>query len=311
MNTHNIGATIAAAALGGILGLPNALLRVSAQTPEREEAEPAFEVASVTANRSGDPAASFGGRPGGQLIVRNNTLRNIIRNTYGLQNFQIVGGPDWMDSDRFDIVAKTADPAPQAPIIAEPAPQARITNDVPQAKLLQMARSLLADRFRLVVHTETRDLPIYALVMARSDGRPGPQLRPAAVDCAAMLAAARAGGAPLPRAPAGKRPICGMQTAPGRMMAGGYALPDVARNLSNFTGRMVVDKTGLVGTFDLELTWIPDQGPGPLLIGALPNDQNGPSIFTAVQEQLGLKLDSQKGAVEVLVIDDAQRPSED
>jgi uncharacterized protein (TIGR03435 family) len=302
MNTHSIGATIAAAALAGMLGLPNALLRLSAQSPVRDAPEPAFEVASVTPNKSGDPGASFGGRPGGQLVVRNNTLRNIIRNTYGLQEFQIVGGPEWINSDRFDIVAKAADDAPEA----------RISNDAPQARMLLMVRTLLADRFKLAVHTETREIPIYALVMARSDGRPGPQLRPAAVDCAAMLAAARGGGAPLPRAPAGERPICGMQTAPGRMMAGGYALPDVARNLSPFTGRIVVDKTGLSGTFDLDLAWTPDQIPtGPRPPGAPAFDPNGPSLFTAVQEQLGLKLDSQRGPVEVLVIDRAERPTAD
>ena len=96
------------------------------------------------------------------------------------------------------------------------------------------------------------------------------------------------------------------------MMAGGYALTDVARNLSSFTGRMVEDKTGLAGTFDLELTWTPDQIPqGPFPPGTPPIDPNGPSLFTAVQEQLGLKLDSQRGPVEVLVIDRAERPTAD
>ncbi|HEY3043698.1 MAG TPA: TIGR03435 family protein [Vicinamibacterales bacterium] len=293
MDTPHISVTIAVAALAGILAVPNAQ-QIPAQSPERDAAQPGFEVASVKPNRSGDPGGSFGGRPGGQLVVRNYTLRDIIRNTYGLQNFQIVGGPDWIESDRFDIVAKAVD-------------------DAPPARMMLMARTLLADRFKLVVHTETREIPIYALVMARSDGRPGPQLRLAAVDCAAMLAAARGRGAPPPApAPPGERPACGMRTAPGRMMAGGYALPDVARNLSNFAGRMVVDKTGLAGTFDLDLTWTPDQIPqGPLPPGAPAIDPNGPSIFTAVQEQLGLKLDSQKGPVEVLVIDHAEQPTAD
>jgi uncharacterized protein (TIGR03435 family) len=292
MNTHHVSVTIAVAAFAGILAFPNAA-SISAQPPARDAAQPAFEVASVKPNKSGDPGGSFGGRPGGQLIVRNYTLRNMIRNAYGLQYFQMVGGPDWIDSDRFDIVAKAAD-------------------DAPPERLLLMVRALLADRFKLVVHNETREIPIYALVMSRTDGKPGPQLRPAAVDCAAMAAAARAGGAPVPRAPAGERPICGMQTAPGRMLAGGYALSDVARNLSNFAGRMVVDKTGLAGTFDLDLAWTPDQLPqGPLPPGVPAIDPNGPSIFTAMQEQLGLKLDSQRGPVELLVIDGAEKPTED
>jgi len=292
MNTRNVSLTIAVASLAGLLAVPNAL-PIAEQSPGRDAAQPAFEVASVKSNKSGDPGGSFGGRPGGQVVVRNNTLRNMIRNAYGLQDFQIVGGPDWINSDRFDIVAKAAD-------------------DAPPAQMLLMVRALLADRFKLAMHTETREIPIYALVMARSDGRRGPQLRPAAADCGALLAAARGGGAPVPRVSAGERPVCGMQTLPGRMMAGGYALPDVARNLSPFTGRMVVDKTGLAGTFDLDLTWTPDQVPqGALPPGAPAIDPNGPSLFTAVQEQLGLKLDSERGPVEVLVIDRAERPTAD
>jgi uncharacterized protein (TIGR03435 family) len=281
------------ALLGGNVEIPNTQ-GISAEPTVRDAAQQAFEVMSVKPNKSGDPGGSFGGRPGGQLAVRNNTLRNIIRNTYGLQDFQIVGGPDWMNSDRFDIAAKAA-------------------GDAAPAQMMLMMRTLLADRFGLALHTETREIPIYALVMARSDGKPGPQLRPAAVDCAALAAATRA-GAPPPLAPTspGQRPVCGMRTVPGRMAAGGYRLADVARNLSNFAGRMVVDQTGLTGRFDLELAWTPDQSlQGPLPAGAPPIDPNGPSIFTAVQEQLGLKLDSQKGPVEVLVIDHAEYPTAD
>ena len=199
-----------------------------------------------------------------------------------------------MNTDRFDIVAKAA-------------------SDAPPPEMLLMAQRLLADRFRLVVHRETREIDIYALVMARADGRPGAGLRPAAVDCAALVAASRRpGGAALPRTAPGERPVCGMQTAPGRLMAGGYALPDVARNLSNFAGRMVVDRTGLTGTFDLSVTWTPDQMPaGGLPPGAPAIDPNGPSLFTALQEQLGLKLEATKGPVEVLVIDRVERPTED
>ena len=292
MNTSSIGIAFALAAFISLVGTSN-VHRVAAQTAAPVAAQTTFEVASIKPNKSADPGGSFGGRPGGQLIVTNYTLRNIVRNAYGLQNFQIVGGPDWFDLDRFDIVAKAA-------------------GDASPAQMIQMVRTLLADRFKMAVHTETRELPIYALVMARDDRRPGPQLRPAAVDCAA-LAAARGRGAPPPApTPPGERPMCGMRTVPGRMMAGGYALPDVARNLAPFTGRMVVDKTGLAGTFDLDLTWTPDQIPqGPLPPGVAPIDPNGPSIFTAVQEQLGLKLDSQRGPVDVLVIDRAERPTAD
>ena len=276
MNTHNLGAlALALASIDNRLGA----LPAPAQSPATNA--PAFEAASVKPNKSTEPGSSFGVRPGGQLVVTRNTLRNMIRNTYRLQDFQIVGGADRFNSDRFDIVAKALD------------------NASPDQMLLMM-RTLLADRFKLVVHNETREMPVYALVMGRSDGKPGPQLRPATVDCAAMLAAARQpGAAPPPSPPAGDRPLCGMRTGPGRMMAGGYALADVARNLSSFTGRIVLDKTGLIGTFDLDLTWTPIiSRRGRSRLAHRPIDPNGPSIFTAMQEQLGLKLDSQKGPVE-------------
>ena len=107
MNIHSIDIAIAVGALAGIMGIPGAP-RASAQTPADDAAQPTFEVASVKPNKSADPGGSFSGRPGGQLVVRNNTLGNMILNAYGLQNFQLVDGPDWIDSDRFDIIAKAA-----------------------------------------------------------------------------------------------------------------------------------------------------------------------------------------------------------
>jgi uncharacterized protein (TIGR03435 family) len=177
-----------------------------------------------------------------------------------------------------------------------------------------MVQALLADRFKVVVHRETREVPIYALVLARADRSLGPQLTRSNTDCAGLAEAARRGAPPPP--PAGGpngRPLCGTRTMPGRILAGGVAMADVVRNLSNFAGRLTVDKTGLTGAFDLELIYTPDQLPPA---GALPPDirpapVDGPSLFTAVQEQLGLKLDSQRGPVEVLVIDQAQQPVPD
>jgi len=180
-----------------------------------------------------------------------------------------------------------------------------------------LVQGLLAERFKLVVHRETREIPIYALVMAKADGTRGPQLLPSTTDCdainAAANAAARSGGAPPVPAAANGRPLCGTRTTPGRMMAGAVAMSNFARNLSNFAGRITVDKTGLTGLFDLELQWTPDQLPpeGSLPPGLPGPPVDGPSLFTAVQEQLGLKLDSQRGPVEVLVIDSAERPTPD
>lgn len=279
-------AVVAIAAPVSIGALNAPMLTIQAPAP----GSPAFEVASVKPNNSGEFGGGFGGRPGGQLVVRNYTLWDIIRNAYDLQGFQIVGGPDWIRRDRFDILAKAA-------------------GDVPTPQMVRMVRTLLADRFKLVVHTETREIPIYAMVVARSDGRLGPQLHPSTTDCAGFRA--RGARPPAPQAP-GDRPLCGMRTLPGRMMAGGYALVDVARNLSSVAGRSVIDRSGLTGTFDFDLTWTPDQlPPGPAPPNAPPIDPDGPSLFTAIQEQLGLKLESTRGPVEVLVVDSVEQPNPD
>jgi len=253
--------------------------------------QPAFEAASIKVNKSGEVGGRFGGRTG-QIVVTNYTLRDIIRNAYGLQRYQIVGGPDWQAQDRFDITAK----APEG---------------TPQAQMLAMMQALLADRFRLRTHRETRDLPIYALIVARSDRRLGPKMQPAGFDCGALAAARSRGENPPPPPPVGERPACGAQATPGRLMVGGYAMSDFARNLAGFAGRPIVDRTGLSGTYDFELLWTPDEPP-PAGVTLPPwYDPNGPSLVTAVQEQLGLKLDATTGPVDVLVIDGAERPSED
>ena len=162
-----------------------------------------------------------------------------------------------------------------------------------------MLRSLLEDRFRLSAHRETRDLPIYALVLARADGRLGPQLRQTTSDyCARLLAAAgKAGDTPVP--PGG--PVCGMR--PGgtgnEITAGAMPMNEFARFLNVNVGRTVVDRTGLTGVWDFDLKWSAPNAPTP--------DPDRPSIFTALQEQLGLRLDAATGPVEVLVIDRVER----
>src|SRR4051812_22103521 len=253
---------------------------------------PAFEAASIKVNRSGEAGGGFGGRPG-RIVVTNYTLRDIIRNAYGVQRYQIVGGPEWLAQDRFDINAK----APEG---------------VAQSQLLAMMQNLLAERFKLRVHRETRSIPIFALVLARADRRLGPKMQPSAYDCAAANAARAKGETPpAPPAADGDRPACGARTNPGRMLVGGYALADFVRNLGGFAGRPVVDRTGLAGAYDYELTWTPDELPPPGVTLPAWYDPNGPSLQAAVQEQLGLKLEATTGPYEVLVIDSAERPSED
>ena len=326
--------TAAVGALAGAVMIDGP--RLGAQAPQAQTASPTFEVASVKPNKSGQGFVQLGGG-GGQYTITNAPLRLIIRNAYRLQDFQIVGGPPWLNSDRFDIVAKSEPTA---------------TPDQTQA----MVKALLADRFKLKVHTESRDLPLYALVPAKSDGKLGPQIKPAAVDCAALAAARRGGppppgvggpggpagpggtvgfgpggpggpgvqGAPPPpggpgagRGPGGPPGPCAAMIGPGNIMSSGQPITQLATMLSNFVNRTVLDRTGLTGTFDLTLSWTPEQlpqGRGEPPPGAPPLppiDPNGPSIFTAVQEQLGLKLDSQRGPVDVLVIDSVEQPTED
>ena len=252
---------------------PVPLLQI--QDPPRQS----FEVASVKPNKSGETTSFLQGRPGGNFAVGNMTLRGLIFFAYGIQGLQLVGAPDWIATERFDITARAAADVPPTPI-------GRIS---PEALML---RSLLEDRFRLSAHRETRDLPIYALVLARADGRPGPRLRQTTSDyCAKRLEAAGKAGEAVP--PGG--PVCGMLPSVNELTAGALPMNEFARFLALNTGRLVVDRTGLTGVWDFDLKYSPDNAPNP--------DPDRPSIFTALQEQLGLRLQATTGPVEVLVID--------
>ena len=228
--------------------------------------------------------------PGGQFTATNAPLREIIRAAYSpLPDFLIVGAPDWIRTERFDIVAK-----------AEGNPE--------RAQLFLMLRTLLTDRVKLAVHRETREIPIYALVRVKPGGPLGPRLRSAAVDCVALMAAAQK-GTPLPPS---NRILCGTRARAGTIAIGGMTMDQISSGLWPQLGRVVVDRTGLQGSFDLDLDFAPES-PAAASTGApdAPPQSDAPSIFTAVQEQLGLKLESTRGPVEVLVIDRVERPTED
>jgi uncharacterized protein (TIGR03435 family) len=178
-------------------------------------------------------------------------------------------------------------------------------------------RSLLVERFHLGVHNEAREMPIFALILARSDGKLGPRLHPSSTDCAALMASMRARGGPPAPPPPGERLPCGIRMFPGNLSGGASTIAQLTNVLARFVNRTVVDRTGLAGAFDLDLQWTPDQmpqgrGDPPPGLPPLPAiDPNGPSIFTAVQEQLGLKLESTRAQVDMLVIDRAEHPMED
>jgi uncharacterized protein (TIGR03435 family) len=261
---------------------------------------PGFEVASVKVNKFSPPGMSIRALPGGSLIARNVPLNVLIRRAYGLQTYQIVGGPSWIASDRFDIEAK----APGAP-----ATDAHL--------MLLMLRTLLADRFHFRGHAETRELPTYSLVKARTGERLGPALRPSTIDCSADAVsrtpsnAARQLSTPLPESEG----QCDLRVGGGpngnTLAVRGVSIAKFAEYLQPDVRRMIVDKTGLTGAFDIELDFLMD----PAVVGlpaptGPPVVSDSPSLFEALEKQLGLKLEAHRGPVAVLVVDDAEQPSE-
>jgi uncharacterized protein (TIGR03435 family) len=255
-----------------VVGLSLSLLAQSPPGPK----PPAFEVASIKRNTSANETASLTINAG-RLTIRNGPLRAIIRSAFALQAFQVVGGPDWIDTDGWDVTAKAEAGAERQP-------------------MGPMMQSLLADSFKLVAHKETRNLPIYALVFARQDHAFGPKFHASSTDCQKEVGAliARTGRPPSPDAP----PLCGIRSRSGHIELNATRIsPNFVRTLAPITGRSVVDKTELTGVYDADLVW---------------NDsEEGPSLFTAIQEQLGLKLEAQRGPVDVLVIDRVERPTSD
>ena len=262
---------------------------------------PTFTVASIkpSAPPTGGPMRmSAGPRAGGQWVAANVPLAFILMNAYPdfSRPGQIVGGPEWIHTQAFDVNAKADDNPPV---------------DVLNA----MVQQLLAERFKLKVHTESRDVDVYALVLARPDGRLGPGIKKAAVDCVARaeeLKRARAAGAapsPPPAPQPGQRPECGMMSTGSngvqRILIGGNPIGAIAMGIQSTVGRQVIDRTGLTGAFDIDLEF---SGAGQLATTA---DQPNalPSVFTALQEQLGLKLESRKDKMEVLVIDSVEMPT--
>ncbi|HLO26614.1 MAG TPA: TIGR03435 family protein, partial [Geobacteraceae bacterium] len=156
-----------------------------------------------------------------------------------------------------------------------------------------------------------READIYALVIARPGEKPGPALKPSTQDCSPQAIRALGGGSPPPAAPTGQPAVfCGMQFGPGRIGFGGFPMSFFANGIAGQVGRVVVDRTGLAGNWDFELRFAPELPVGLLPPGgdAPSSDPGAPSIFTAIQEQLGLKLQATKGSVKVLVIDSVERP---
>ena len=268
----------------------------------QQDARPAFAVATIKKNTSGPDAQSMRLQPGGRIVATNQPLRRLIVFAYGLQPQQLAGGPGWLDTDRFDIVAQADGNLSPTPPGGPPGP----------AQL--MMQRLLAERFGLVTHIEPREMPVYALTLARSDRRLGPKITIANRDCLALMTVAP-GGVPVaaPQLPDG-RPACGARRdGAGRIMAGGADMKTIASQLlTGQVDRLVVDRTGLTGACDFDLEYAPDTAghAGAPAADSATTVTDRPSLFTALKEQLGLKLQPQRTPIDVLVIDRATPPTE-
>lgn len=267
-----------------------------------------FEAASIKQNKEGGPGVGINRQPGGRFRTVNAPVPLLITFAYQLQGYQLIADrlPDWAKDDRWDIVAKfEGDPPP--------------VNPAAGADHMMLAmRTLLADRFKLKFRREQRELDIYQLVMARAGGKPGPALKPND-ECGPQAAPAPApepGTPPGPRRRADGSVIsCGFQSGPGVFRLNGTTLAQFANGISGRVGRQVIDRTGLSGEWSAELSFAPLPAPGapppPPGVERPPVDANAPDLFTAIQEQLGLKLEATKGLVNVFVVESIERPTED
>ena len=259
----------------------------SAQTPVE------FEVASIKRNSSATPGGGMRSMPDGSQVMVNVTIRQFIGAAYPSQSGEYVGLPDWaqLGGERYDVTVK-----PPA--------------SAPREQIQEMWRSLFRDRMKLVVHDETTEQPIYNLVLARADGKLGPKLKPSTHDCIAESTAARQRGGPPPQltTDADFLDSCGMRMGAGRIIGGGLTLQMLSLNLRGLAGRVVQDKTGLTGFYVIDFTFaMPSQSAGA---PAATDPNDAPSVFTALQEQLGLKLEPGKMPLQTVVIDHIERPTE-
>ena len=269
-----------------------------------------FEAASIKQNKEGGGGSGIQRQPGGRFRTINAALPMMITFAYQLQGYQLIQDalPDWAKNDRWDIVAKfPGDPGP--------------VNATAGADHMMLAmRTLMADRFKLKFRRERREMDIYQLVMARPGSKPGPAMQPNNECTPEAVAARRAAtgtdAAPQgpPRRADGSVIACGFGSPrPGLFRLSGSTMAQFAVGISGRVGRQVVDRTGLAGDWSFELSFAPPAGgpPPPPGVELPPVDANAPDLFTAIQEQLGLKLEATKGMVDVLIIESIERPTED
>jgi uncharacterized protein (TIGR03435 family) len=296
-----LGARLSVTLVAGVMAGQMMIRAQVPQVPQAPLPPLEFEVASVKINTSGDTQTRLNIPPGaGRVDVVNMPLRGLIQAAYTVPANQLDAVPAWVNNTRIDIVAK-ADPSASV------------------QQLRAMLQPLLVERFKLAFHHEQRERDVYGLVVAKP-GTLGPNLKPG-VDCAARADLPRN---TLPTPAAGQPQECGIIPAgPGRIVAKGLRLNGFVALLSLATGalgaRQVIDQTGLTGGYDIALTYTPEalsatalaqrQGGAPALAAGV--DPNGPNLFQALQDQLGLKLESRKIPLDIMVIDRIEPPVPD
>src|SRR5687767_11560126 len=282
MRSASAGSSIlAAAAILTVMGV----CAVTAQVvpADKPATPPEFDAVSIKENR--DPAATMGmSVTSAGLVARKVAIRFVVAYAYGFRRDHVIGGPSWLDSTEYDIIARTNQP------------------NVPGAMREAMVRTMLADRFQLRVHTESRAQETYALVVERRDGRLGPSLTRSTGCQKDSIATSAPSLENRANAPCGTRAF--VDNSRVSVEGRGRPIADLVRRLQGTSGRAVVDKTGLTGLFDFALRYTPQIGPDS---SRDPGDV--PEIFTALREQLGLSLRPEPGFVEMLVIDNVQLPS--
>jgi uncharacterized protein (TIGR03435 family) len=261
---------------------------ISALAIAQNAAHPQFEVASIKPNHSADGRSTFMMAPGGRMVATNVPVKMLILMAFELRDNQLSGLPGWADSDRFDITAKPEDGSGIKP-------------DDTHA----MIRALLMDRFKLTFHKETKEMPIFALVAGKGGSKLAPSKGNADFD---DEASSRATSGP------GRGRGQGVRITRGEINGQNVTVDMLTDQLSRIVGRSVIDQTGLKGSYDFTLKYLPDTpaplGRGPESSDAAPSDSQMPSIFAAVQEQLGLKLEAQRGPVDMYIVDRLEKPSE-
>ena len=253
-------------------------------TPAADVKVPDYDVVSVKPNKSDNHMIRMANTPDG-LSMSNVTLKMLISNAYGIRADLISGAPGWVDSDHFDFDAKVAG--------ADVDTYKKLNREQKRA----MLTAALTERFKLKVHTETKIVPVYELTVAKG----GPKLKESAPVETKKDDAPASGASGTPSIGAAKR-MSSFSIGGGHFQFAGAPISALAAQLSSVERRSVIDKTGLTGSYDIDLKWTPDDAP------AGGDADTGPSIFTALQEQLGLKLAPGKVPVLTVVVDRVQKP---